>query len=132
VIVERADRSRPSYDQLVAALAERDARIARQVVLIGGGRAKDALIAELRERIAAQDAKIAALERLVAQLAAKVGRDSQNSSKPPGSDGPGTRSERRRAQREGRKCEPAECEGGEETRRAGRPCRTWAGVFGES
>ena len=42
-------------------------------------------------RAAAQDAKIEALDLLVADLIAQTGRDSQNSSKPPSSDGPGTR-----------------------------------------
>jgi hypothetical protein len=53
-----------------------------------------------------QDAKIEALDLLVADLIAKTGRDSQNSSKPPSSDGPGMRADRRRAERERRKSEP--------------------------
>ena len=88
------------------------ARIGRQAALIGEYRdreaAKDAVIAALRERAVAQDAKIGALDLLVADLIAKTGRDSQNSSRPPSSDGPGTRADRRRAQRERRKNEPAE------------------------
>ena len=88
------------------------ARIGRQATLIGEYRdreaAKDGVIAALQERAAAQDAKIEALDLLVADLIAKTGRDSQNSSKPPSSDGPGTRADRRRAQRERRKSEPAE------------------------
>jgi transposase len=77
LLVEPAAQPRPSYDELVEALAERDRRIV-------------------------------ALELLVAELAAKLGVDSRNSSKPPSSDGPGTRAERRRADRERRKSEPAE------------------------
>ncbi len=86
------------------------ARIGRRAALIGEYRdreaAKDAVIAALQERTVAQDAKIEALDLLVADLIAKMGRDSQNSSKPPSSDGPGTRADRRRAQRERRKSEP--------------------------
>jgi transposase len=41
-------------------------------------------------------------------LSRKLGIDSQNSSKPPSSDGPGARAERRRAERERRRSEPAE------------------------
>lgn len=87
------------------------ARIGRQAALIGEYRdrdvAKDAVIEALQGRAAAQDAKIEALDLLVADLIAKTGRDSQNSSRPPSSDGPGTRADRRRAQRERRKSEPA-------------------------
>ena len=93
-------------------VAELLARIGRQAALIGEYRdremAQDAVIEALRERAVAQDAKIEALDLLVADLIAKTGRDSQNSSKPPSSDGPGTRADRRRAQRERRKSEPAE------------------------
>jgi len=99
------------------------ARIGRQAALIGEYRdrevAKDAVIEALRERAAAQDAKIEALDLLVADLIAKTGRDSQNSSRPPSSDGPGTRADRRRAQRERRKSEPAEGPEREEKRRGG-------------
>jgi len=48
--------------------------------------AKDAVIEALQERVVAQDAKIEALDLLVADLIAKTGRDSQNSSRPPSSD----------------------------------------------
>ena len=88
------------------------ARIERQAALISEGRAreaaKDAVIAALQARAEAQDAKIEALDQLVTELIAKTGRDSQNSSKPPSSDGPGTRADRRREERERRKAEPAE------------------------
>ena len=87
------------------------ARIERQAALISEGRvreaAKDAVIAALQARAEAQDAKIEALDQLVSELIAKTGRDSQNSSKPPSSDGPGTRADRRREERERRKAEPA-------------------------
>jgi transposase len=87
-------------------------RIERQAVRIGEGWqrevAKDAQIVQLQLRAEAQDAKIVALELLVADLARKLGVDSSNSSKPPSSDGPGTRAERRRAERETRRSEPAE------------------------
>lgn len=68
----------PPYDELLAALAQRDARIA-----------------ELEEQLRASEVRFAALEQLVAELMAKLGKDSSNSSKPPGLDGPGSRAERR-------------------------------------
>jgi Family of unknown function (DUF6444) len=92
-------------------VAELLARIGRQAALIREYRdrevAKDAVIESLQERAVAQDAKIEALDLLVADLIAQTGRDSQNSSKPPSSDGPGTRADRRRAERERRKSESA-------------------------
>src|SRR6266853_6400505 len=63
---------------------------------------------ELLAALTVAHARIAALEELVADLSRKLGVDSQNSSKPPSSDGPGARAERRRAERERRKSEPAE------------------------
>jgi len=80
VLVEPAEQQRPSYDELLA-------------------------------RVAEQDVRIAALEELVAELSRKFGVDSRNSSKPPSSDGPGSRAERRRAERERRTSEPAEGRG---------------------
>ena len=77
LVVESAEQSKPSYDELVAASADRDKRIS-------------------------------ALEPLVAELSAGLGVDSRNSSKPPSSDGPGSRAERRRAERERRRGEPDE------------------------
>src|SRR5260370_13757732 len=104
-------------------VAELLARIGRQAALIREYRdreaAKDAVIAALQERAVAQDAKIEALDLLVADLIAKTGRDSQNSSRPPSSDGPGTRADRRRAERERRKSEPAEGPEREKKRRGG-------------
>lgn len=69
---------RLSYDELVAVLAQRDAQVA-----------------ELEAKLVSAQARFAALEELVAELMARLGRDSSNSSKPPGSDGPGSRAERR-------------------------------------
>jgi transposase len=89
------------------------------------------LIGELTERCAAADARheadlarLAALEALVGELAARQGRDSQNSSKPPGSDGPGSRAERRAAQKKARQDEregggPARKRGGQAGHRGG-------------
>ena len=54
---------------------------------------------ELLAALTVAHARIAALEELVADLSRKLGVDSQNSSKPPSSDGPGARAERRRAER---------------------------------
>jgi transposase len=99
------------------------ARIGRQAALIGEYRdrevAKDAVIEVLQERAVAQDAKIEALHLLVADLIVKTGMDSQNSSRPTSSDGPGTRADRRRAERERRKSEPAEGPGPEGKKRGG-------------
>jgi transposase len=53
--------------------------------------AKDAWIAEQTARLAAQDLRIAQLEKQVAELMAKLGRNSGNSSLPPSSDPPGSR-----------------------------------------
>jgi hypothetical protein len=110
----------PPTGELVAGLL---ARIGRQAALIGEYRdreaAKDAVIEALQERAVAQDAKIEALDLLVADLIVKTGRDSQNSSKPPAPDGPGTRADRRRAQRERRKSEPAKGPEREKKRRGG-------------
>jgi len=107
--VESAAEQVSSTGESVAQLL---ARIERQAALISEGRAreaaKDAVIAALQARAEAQDAKIEALDQLVSELIAKTGRDSQNSSKPPSSDGPGTRADRRREERERRKAEPAE------------------------
>ena len=90
------------------------ARIERQPALISEGpareAAKDAVIVALQARAEAQDAKIEALDQLVSELIAKTGRDSQNSSRPPSSDGPGTRADRRREERERRKTEPVPIE----------------------
>lgn len=63
---------------------------------------------ELATALAAAHARIAALEELVGELSRKLGVDSRNSSKPPSSDGPGSRAERRRAERERRRSEPAD------------------------
>ena len=57
--------------------------------------AKDARIAEQDARIAEQDARIAALTKQVAALMDRLGRNSSNSDKPPSSDPPSTRAERR-------------------------------------
>ena len=107
--MESAAEQVPPTGESVAQLL---ARIERQAALISEGRAreaaKDAVIAALQARAEAQDAKIEALDQLVSELIARTGRDSQNSSKPPSSDGPGTRADRRREQRERRKTEPAE------------------------
>src|SRR5260370_3586779 len=104
-------------------VAELLARIGRQAALIREYRdrevAQDAVSESVWEVAVAQDAKIEALELLVADLIAKTGRDSQNSSKPPSSDGPGTRADRRRAERERRKSEPAEGPKREKKRRGG-------------
>src|SRR6266571_681887 len=57
--------------------------------------ARDMLIAQLRSQVAAADAQIASLTDRVAQLEHKAARDSSNSSKPPSSDSPYTKTPRK-------------------------------------
>jgi hypothetical protein len=114
-------------------VAELLARIGRQTGLIREYRdrqvAQDAVIESLQERAVAQDAKFEALDHLlVADLIAKTGRDSQNSSKPRSSDGPGTPADRRRAERERRKSEPAEGPEREKKRRGGQSSHRGGGL----
>jgi transposase len=86
--VTSAAGSQPSYEELVALLAARDARIEQ-------------------------------LEALVGELAARLGKDSSNSSKPPGSDGPGSRAERRAAAAKQKKQRQAERDAGGSARERG-------------
>jgi transposase len=67
-------------------LDPRDLRIAELERLLS---AALALIDAQAERIAEQDARIAELDRSNAELKARLGMNSTNSSKPPSSDGPG-------------------------------------------
>jgi len=69
--------------------------------------------------IAARDARIEQLEKLVGELAARLGKDSSNSSKPPGSDGPGSRAERRAAAAKQKKQRQAERDAGGSARQRG-------------
>jgi transposase len=88
------------------------ARIERRAAYVGELREREselvALNAAKAEQITVLTAKVEALTVLVAELSAKLGRSSQNSSKPPSSDGPGTRAERRKVERAKRRSEPAE------------------------
>jgi transposase len=63
---------------LLAALIERDARVAEQ----------DGQISHLRRQVADQGVRLVELAERVAELSARLGRDSSNSSKPPSSDNP--------------------------------------------
>jgi transposase len=65
----------------MAEVDPRDARIAQL----------EAMVAERDARIAELMAKVEALTARVADLEARLGQDSSNSSRPPSSDGPGTR-----------------------------------------
>ncbi len=69
--------------------------------------------------IAAQAARIEQLEKLVGELAARLAKDSSNSSKPPGSDGPGSRAERRAAAAKQKKQRQAERDAGGSARKRG-------------
>jgi transposase len=74
---------------------------------------------ELVAVIAAQAARIEQLEKLVGELAARLGKDSSNSSKPPGSDGLGARAERRAAAAKQKKQRQAERDAGGSARQRG-------------
>jgi transposase len=69
--------------------------------------------------IAAQAARIEQLEKLVGELAARLAKDSSNSSKPPGSDGPGSRAERRAVAAKQKKQRQAERDAGGSARKRG-------------
>lgn len=56
---------------------------------------RDDRIAELEAELAAKDARIAALEKQVAELMAQLGQNSSNSHRPPSSDSPDERRRRR-------------------------------------
>jgi len=57
--------------------------------------ARDVRIAELEARVVEQDGRIAELSRQVTELLERLGQSSRNSSKPPSSDPPSARVERR-------------------------------------
>ena len=64
---------------------------------------RDAEIAALRARVAQAEGLVADLRELVAELAARVGQNSSNSSKPPSSDGLGRPAPKSLRQKTGRK-----------------------------
>ena len=70
--------------------------------------ARDARITELEVVLKVQAERIELLDQLVGEMAARLGRDSQNSSKPPGSDGLGSRADRRAAAAKQKKTRQAE------------------------
>lgn len=78
--------------ELEAELAVRNARIAEQDAKIAE---QDAKISEQASKIAEQASKIAVLEQRVVELLEKLNQNSSNSHKPPSSDPPGNRQERR-------------------------------------
>jgi transposase len=65
--------------------------------------ARDELIAELRATIAQLTAELAAARAEIAALKEELGKSSKNSSKPPSSDGPAARAERKKKSPSGRK-----------------------------
>jgi transposase len=69
-------------------LAAKDAQLAQQSARIAD---QDAQLEVQRVRIEAQDARIVQLEKQVAELLEKLGRNSGNSNLPPSSDRPGAR-----------------------------------------
>ena len=98
----------PSYEELTARVAELVAVAAEQVALIGSLRAE-----------------VAALRR-------QAGRDSSNSSLPPGKDSPAAGAKKKAAQREARRGRPGRAQGGQKGHpgaslaRASRPDETLA------
>ena len=64
---------------------------------------RDAIIAELRQEVAQLRAKLRAAHEKIAKLEEELGRSSSNSSKPPSSDSPAARAERKRKTPSGRK-----------------------------
>lgn len=62
---------------------------------------RDELIAELQKELAAARAEIVALKKEVAELKEALGKSSSNSSKPPSSDGPKARAERKKRKKMG-------------------------------
>jgi transposase len=65
--------------------------------------AKDARIAEQDARIAELTEQLAKLSKQVAELTERLGRNSNNSNKPPSSDAPGNRADRRAKAKQDRK-----------------------------
>jgi transposase len=122
----------PFYEELALALVERDARLARQAHLIRSltrdVAERDARLAVLEAAREADAAKLEALESLVGELAAKLGRDSRTSSKPPGSDGPASRAERRSRQKELRREERQAQGDGVKRKKGGQPGHAGRGL----
>ena len=82
--------------------------------------------AELLAVVAEQAAMIESLRAEVAALRRQAGRDSSNSSQPPGQDGPAAKAKKKAGQREARRARPGR-------RRAGRKAiwvRAWRGPPG--
>ncbi len=79
-------------DAVIAELSKRDAELAK----------RDAVIADQAKLIAAMITKMTALEALVQKQAEMLGRNSNNSSLPPSSDGPGAAKPRKKSKK-GRK-----------------------------
>ncbi|WP_448070650.1 DUF6444 domain-containing protein [Georgenia yuyongxinii] len=78
--------SEPSVEQLVAAVAERDAaRAAQQRVIAAQEQQLIALAAQV-ERLTVAAVQAERLAARVAELEARLGKNSRNSSKPPSSD----------------------------------------------
>ncbi|MFI5068269.1 MAG: DUF6444 domain-containing protein [Streptosporangiales bacterium] len=86
----------PSYEELAAQNAELTARVA-----------------ELLAVVAEQAAVIGALRAEVAALRRQAGRDSSNSSQPPGQDGPAAKAKAKAGQREARRARPGRPQGGQ-------------------
>lgn len=79
-------------DELLEALAQRDAENARQAEE-NARQAKE--VAERDVEIARLGAEVERLTELVASLKERLGQDSNNSSKPPSSDTPASRNKRK-------------------------------------
>ena len=86
----------PSYEELAARNAELTARVA-----------------ELLAVVAEQAAMIGTLRAEVAALRRQAGRDSSNSSQPPGQDSPAAKAKKKAGQREARRARPGRAQGGQ-------------------
>lgn len=84
MVAAREGALRPGYEELEAALAGRDGRIAEQNAVIAVLKAQ---IAELRAQNAEFEARIVKQDAQIAELRERLDQNSRNSSKPPSSDG---------------------------------------------
>lgn len=86
--------------ELEAIAAAKDTRIVELEATVA---AKDARIRDLEDQVATLMAQVASLAKHVADLTEKIGRNSGNSNKPPSSDPPSTRAERREKDRKSKR-----------------------------
>lgn len=96
----------PSYEELAARNAELTTRVAELLAVV---------VVVVEEEEEEQAALIGALRAEVAALCRQAGRDSSNSSQPPGQDGPAAKA--KVGQREARRARPGRAQGGQKGHR---------------